>query len=113
MLPEPQLSRLRRQPREPPEHNAKHRLVRWLSARKNGSSGHASSAIRQVLVAFLSRREVTSALTSLAAGFLALLLLSRNELPTGEIHDTLALGIGLGFLSDDQLLNRIKGLRGT
>jgi len=67
----------------------------------------------QALVAFLSRREVTSALTSLATGFLALLLLSRTELPTGAIHDTLALGIGLGFLSDDQLLNRIKGLRGS
>ena len=41
-------------------------------------------------------------------GFLALLLLSRHELPTGAIHDSLALGIGLGFLSDDQLLTRIK-----
>lgn len=62
----------------------------------------------RVLLAFLSRREITSVLTSLAMGFLALLLLSRNQLPTGAIHDTLALGIGLGFLSDDQLLNRIK-----
>jgi hypothetical protein len=62
----------------------------------------------QVLLTFLSRREITGALTSLATGFLALLLLSRHELPTGAIHDSLALGIGLGFLSDDQLLTRIK-----
>jgi hypothetical protein len=62
----------------------------------------------QVLLAFLSRREIASALTSLAMGFLALLLLSRHELPTGAIHDSLALGIGLGLLSDDQLLSRIK-----
>jgi hypothetical protein len=62
----------------------------------------------RILLSFLSRREITSALTSLAVGFLALLLLSRHELPTGAIHDSLALGIGLGFLSDDQLLNRIK-----
>jgi hypothetical protein len=62
----------------------------------------------RIILAFLSRREITSALTSLAVGFLALLLLSRRELPTGAVHDTLALGIGLGFLSDDQLLNRIK-----
>jgi hypothetical protein len=62
----------------------------------------------QVLLALLSRQEITSALTSLAMGFLALLLLSRSELPTGAIHDSLALGIGLGFLSDDQLLTRIK-----
>jgi hypothetical protein len=40
-------------------------------------------------------------------GFLALLLLSRHELPTGAIHDS-ALGIGLGFLSDDHPLTRIK-----
>jgi hypothetical protein len=62
----------------------------------------------QVLLALLSRREISSALTSLAMGFLALLLLSRHELPTGAIHDSLALGIGLGFLSDGQLLTRIK-----
>lgn len=62
----------------------------------------------QVLLALLSRREISSALTSLTMGFLALLLLSRHELPTGAIHDSLALGIGLGFLSDDQLLTRIK-----
>jgi hypothetical protein len=62
----------------------------------------------RILLALMSRREITSALTSLAVGFLALLLLSRHELPTGAIHDSLALGIGLGFLSDDQLLNRIK-----
>ena len=48
------------------------------------------------------------ALSFPAMGFLALLLLSHSELPTGAIHDTLALGIGLGFLSDDQLLNRVK-----
>jgi len=61
------------------------------------------------LLSFLvSRQEITSALTSLAMGFLTLLLLSRHELPTGAIHDSLALGIALGFLSDDQLLNRIK-----
>jgi len=62
----------------------------------------------QTLLAFLSRREIASALTSLAMGFLALLLLSRHELPTGAIHDSLALGIGLGLLSDDQLLSRFK-----
>jgi hypothetical protein len=73
-----------------------------VAARKGG----------QILLAFLFRREVTSALTSFAMGFLALLLLSRSELPTGAIHDTLALGIGLGFLSDDQLLNRIKVVPG-
>ena len=69
-----------------------------VAARRSGRS----------VLAFLSRREVTSALTSFAMGFLALLLLSRSELLTGAIHDTLALGIGLGFLSDDQLLNRVK-----
>jgi hypothetical protein len=62
----------------------------------------------RLLLFLLSRREITNALTSLALGFLALLLLSRHELPTGAIHDSLALGIGLGFLSDDQLLTRIK-----
>jgi len=41
-------------------------------------------------------------------GFLALLLLSRHELPTGAVHDSLALGIALGFLSDDQLLSRYQ-----
>jgi hypothetical protein len=61
-----------------------------------------------LLSSLVSRQEITSALTSLAMGFLTLLLLSRHELPTGAIHDSLALGIGLGFLSDDQLLNRIK-----
>jgi hypothetical protein len=63
-----------------------------------------------ILLALLSRRELASALTSIAMGFLAVLLLSRHELPTGAIHDTLALGIGLGFLGDDQLLSRIKAV---
>jgi hypothetical protein len=92
-------------------------LVGWLIKALSSFSGVVPSPTTtlvkerrgvQILLAFLSRREITSALTSLAMGFLALLLLSRHELPTGAIHDSLALGIGLGFLSDDQLLNRIK-----
>ena len=67
----------------------------------------------RILSAFLSsptREIVTSVLTTLATGFLVLLLLSRHELPTGAIHDSLALGIGIGILSDDQLLNRLNSL---
>jgi hypothetical protein len=62
----------------------------------------------RVAIAFLARREVTQALTSLALGFVALLVLSRQNLPTGAAHDTLALGLALGFLSDDQLLSRLS-----
>jgi hypothetical protein len=67
----------------------------------------------RILLAFLSRPflsgpGITGGLTSLAMGFVALLLLSRQELPTGAIHDSLALGISIGFLADDQLLNRLK-----
>lgn len=64
----------------------------------------------RILSTFWTLRGMSSALTSVAMGFLALLLLSRHELPTGAIHDSLALGMGLGFLGDDQLLNRIKAV---
>jgi len=64
----------------------------------------------RILSALLTTRGISSALTSIAMGFLALLLLSRHDLPTGAIHDSLALGMGLGFLGDDQLLNRIKAV---
>ena len=62
----------------------------------------------RVAIAFLARREVAQVLTSLALGFVALLVLSRQDLPTGAAHDTLALGIALGFVSDDQLLSRLS-----
>ena len=70
------------------------------------STAEPETKYSQLLASLLSLRSLTTAFTSIAMGFLTLLLLSRQDIPTGAIRDTLAFGIGLGFLSDDQLLLR-------
>jgi hypothetical protein len=88
-------------------------LIKFFSSYKFSSSAKSLAAANPAQTNpkwywWLMDRPVSRALTSLTMGFLALLLLSRHELPTGAVHDSLALGIALGFLSDDQLLIRYQ-----
>jgi hypothetical protein len=48
-------------------------------------------------------------LTLLVVGFAALLMLAREALPVASWHQAVALGIGLGLLSDEELISKIKG----
>jgi len=84
-------------------------FIKTLGSLSKGAPPAAATPGQKRKLLWLTQREIAGALTSFAMGFLVLLLLSRHEIPTGAIHDSLALGIGLGFLTDDQLLTRIGG----
>jgi hypothetical protein len=45
-----------------------------------------------------------------AIGFVVLLVLARESIPTKGWYDSLALGVAVAILSDDQLLTRVKSL---
>jgi hypothetical protein len=47
-------------------------------------------------------------LTLLIVGFGVLLSLAKDGLPTTSWHQAIALGIGIGILSDEQLITKIK-----
>jgi hypothetical protein len=47
-------------------------------------------------------------LTSVAIGFVVLLVLARTEIPTKGWYDSMALGVTLAILTDDQLLTKLK-----
>lgn len=47
-------------------------------------------------------------LTLLIVGFGVLLSLAKDGLPTASWHQAIALGIGIGILSDEQLITKIK-----
>jgi hypothetical protein len=47
-------------------------------------------------------------LTLLIVGFGVLLSLAQDDLPVTSWHQAIALGIGIGILSDEQLITKIK-----
>jgi hypothetical protein len=54
--------------------------------------------------------QIGGMLTSIAIGFVALLIFSRETIPTKGWYDTLALGAAIAVLSDEQLLSRVKAI---
>ena len=55
------------------------------------------------------KQELFGLLTSVAIGFVVLLVLARTEIPTKGWYDSIALGVTLAILADDQLLTKLKG----
>jgi hypothetical protein len=73
-----------------------------------GSTGGTGSSMLAAIWNIAFRREVVGLLTSVAIGFVVLLVLARGEIPTRGWYDSLALGVSLAILADDQLLTKVK-----
>lgn len=56
------------------------------------------------------RRSLIDLLSIAAIGFVVLLVLARDAIPTKGWYDSLALGVAVAILSDDQLLARVRSL---
>ena len=54
------------------------------------------------------RHEIPGMLTSVAVAYVVLLVLSRDAIPAKGWYDSLALGVAVAVLSDDQLLTKAK-----
>jgi hypothetical protein len=72
------------------------------------------SANNQVTQQKTAGRSLSSSVIDLmsvtAIGFVVLLALARESIPTKGWYDSLALGVAVAILSDDQLLTRVKSL---
>jgi hypothetical protein len=73
-----------------------------------GSSDATGSPLLRTIWNIAFRREVVGLMTSVAIGFVVLLVLARGEIPTKGWYDSLALGVSLAILADDQLLTKVK-----
>jgi hypothetical protein len=71
------------------------------------SLSHRTSSIRKFSGAL--NTQWLSLATSILLGFAVLLLLSASEIPAKGWYDTAALGFGLAFLTDEQLLKKFAG----
>jgi hypothetical protein len=57
----------------------------------------------------VTRHRWMSVLTTLLVGFVVIMGLSKDKLPTKAYYDSIALGAAIGVLSDDKLLSRLGG----
>lgn len=64
---------------------------------------------RGQITAAVDSTHLVQVLTSVAIGFVALLVLARDKIPTKGWYDSFALGVSLAFLSDEQLLTKVRG----
>jgi len=78
-------------------------FAEMLNAQSSSTFG-----VLQAIGDLVFRREVVGLMTSLAIGFIVLLVLARDEIPTRGWYDSLALGVSLAILADDQLLTKLK-----
>jgi hypothetical protein len=58
----------------------------------------------------VTRHRWMSVLTTLLVGFVVIMGLSKDKLPTKAYYDSIALGAAIGVLSDDKLLSRLGAL---
>jgi hypothetical protein len=66
-------------------------------------------ANREILWAIFGEG-ITGLVTNLAIGFIVLLVLSRETIPTRGWYDSVALGAAIAFLSDEKLLTKLNPL---
>ncbi len=75
-----------------------------------GERGQASppAPIRRIFPQ--QAREWVGLLGNVTVGFIVLLVLARERIPTKGWYDSLALGIAVAILSDDQLLSKVRAV---
>jgi hypothetical protein len=74
----------------------------------NRPEGSPPASITRILP--LQAREWVGLLSNVTVGFIVLLVLARERIPTKGWYDSLALGIAVAILSDDQLLTKVRAV---
>jgi|GEM_PF-5745339 len=78
-------------------------IIKTLSRLKAGNQDSGSKQYQ-----FQLKDMILPLLTSVVIGFVVLLVLSKDTVPTKGYYDSIALGVSIAILSDEQLLSKLK-----
>jgi hypothetical protein len=81
-------------------------ILKMLTKQRGQPAAANAQSIRT-----LFRNNLVTLLTGIAIGFVVLLILSRDTIPTKGWYDSLAIGVAVAILADEQLLSKVGAMK--
>ena len=79
------------------------------SLAKKRTDQHYEGTGFKFIIEYIFSKNLVAMMTTLLIGFAVIIVLARDMVPTRGWYDTIALGIVLGMLGDENLLGKLKG----
>ena len=82
-------------------------IIKSLAKKKSEQQSEGTGF--KLIVGYIFSKNLVALMTTLFIGFAVIIVLARDMVPTRGWYDTIALGIVLGMLGDENLLAKLKG----
>lgn len=82
-------------------------IIKSLAKKKSEQQSKGTGF--KFIVGYIFSKNLVALMTTLLIGFAVIIVLARDMVPTRGWYDTIALGIVLGMLGDENLLGKLKG----